>query len=549
MPLELEKVIRSTVNWPPSVWGDQFLSYNQEEDLSGLEKEVEKLKEELRKEISETLNVATQHTNLLKLIDAIERLGVAYYFEDDIAQVLRHFYDAYGDHWKGDGVSIWFRLMRQHGYYVSSDIFRNYKDKDGAFKEPLENDIQGLLDLYEATYLRVPGEITLDDALAYTKTRLNDIAKDPLISNPILSSHIQEVLARPVHKTLPRLEALRYIPFYQQLASRNESLLKLAKLGFNLLQSLHKKELCQISMWWKGYNVPTNLSYARNRLVECYFWALGVYIEPQYSQSRMFVAKILAVATLLDDTYDAYGTYEELEKFTEAINRWSIASLEGLPEQMKLIYQMLVNIYEDMEGVLKKMGKAHHLNYIREAMMEYIGCYLTEAKWANERYIPPVEEHQEVRVVSSGYKFTLIASFAAMGDIITDETFKWALTMPPLAKSCCVLCRTMDDLVTREDEQERMHVASGIQCYMKEYDVSDEQHVHDLFTNKVEEAWKELNKESLTCKDVVELPIIMLVINLARVMDVLYKNKDHFTYVGHELMNHIKCLLVDAIAT
>nr|XP_043636635.1 alpha-isocomene synthase-like [Erigeron canadensis] len=546
MSLKPEKVVRPTANFPSSVWGDQFLSY-EDEDLSGLEKQVEELKGGLKKEILETLNVPTQHAKLLKMIDAIQRLGVAYYFRDDIGQVLQHFYDAYGDHWKGDNPSIWFRLMRQNGYFVSSDVFNSYKDKDGAFKDPLENDIQGLLDLYEAAYLRVPEEVILDDALAYTKSRLNDIANDPLISSSIISSHIQEVLARPVHKTLPRLEALRYIPFYQQKASHNESLLKLAKLGFNLLQSLHKKELYQLSMWWKGFDVPTILSYARNRLIECYFWSLGVYYEPQYSESRMFLAKILSMETLLDDTYDAYGTYEELVKFTEALQRWSYTSLEGLPEKMKLVYQMLLNIYEDMEGILKKMGKAHHLNYIREAMMEYVGCYLKEAKWANERYIPTMEEHKEITVVSSGYKFTLIASFAAMGDIITDETFKWALTMPPLAKSCCVLCRTMDDLVTYKEEQERMHVASSIQCYMKEYDVS-EQHVHDLFTKKVEDAWKEMNKESITCKDV-ELPIIMRVINLARVMDVLYKNKDHFTHVGPELINHIKCLLVDAIAT
>ncbi|KAF5764304.1 putative terpene synthase, metal-binding domain, isoprenoid synthase domain superfamily [Helianthus annuus] len=82
--------------------------------------------------------------------------------------------------------------------------------------------------------------------------------------------------------------------------------------------------------------------------------------------------------------------------------------------------------------------------------MEYIGCYMKEARWANAGYIPTVEEHKEVTTVSSGYKFTLIASFAAMGDVITDETFKWALTMPPLARSCCVLCRVMDDIVTHK---------------------------------------------------------------------------------------------------
>ncbi|KAM0001680.1 putative alpha-isocomene synthase [Helianthus debilis subsp. tardiflorus] len=175
-------------------------------------------------------------------------------------------------------------------------------------------------------------------------------------------------------------------------------------------------------------------------------------------------------------------------------------------------------------------------------MIEYIGSYLKEAEWANNSYIPTAEEHKEITIVSSGYQNTLIASFAAMGDVITDETFKWALTMPPLLKACCSLCRVMDDIVTHK-EQDRMHVVSGIQCYMREHDVSEQQ-AYDLLNEKVEEDWKEMNLESLRCKDVGR-PVIMLVLNLARAMDVLYKNKDHFTHVGEELINHINSLLVD----
>lgn len=116
--------------------------------------------------------------------------------------------------------------------------------------DTLTNDVQGLIDLYEATYMRMPGEVTLDDALIFTKARLDDIAKDLQRAHNIDTiNQIQQALKQPIRKRLPRLEALRYIPFYQEQASHNKSLLKLSNLGFDLLQSLHKKEISQLSKY------------------------------------------------------------------------------------------------------------------------------------------------------------------------------------------------------------------------------------------------------------------------------------------------------------
>ena len=123
-------------------------------------------------------------------------------------------------------------------------MFSKFKDSEGKFKECLVDDVRGMLSLYEASYLRVHGEDILDDALSFTTTHLGRVATH---LRPPLSDEVSHALNRPIHKGLPRLEARHYMSIYPQHPSHNPLLLTFAKLDFNLLQQLHKKELSDIA--------------------------------------------------------------------------------------------------------------------------------------------------------------------------------------------------------------------------------------------------------------------------------------------------------------
>lgn len=67
----------------------------------------------------------------------------------------------------------------------------------------------------------------------------------------------------------------------------------------------------------------TKLPFARDRMAEIYFWVLGAYFEPCYSLGRRITTKVTCLISIIDDIYDVYGTLEELQLFTTAIERFN----------------------------------------------------------------------------------------------------------------------------------------------------------------------------------------------------------------------------------
>ncbi|XP_065049789.1 alpha-humulene synthase-like [Musa acuminata AAA Group] len=475
----------------------------------------------------------------MELVDSIQLLGLSYHFEKEISEALNRVHDAdFNDHGLYD-TALRFRLLRQQGYHVTPDAFNEFKDEGGSFMSTLGSDVKGLLCLYNAAYLGTQGEIILDEAISFTKNNL--VSALAGLKQP-LTKQVSLDLETPLCRRIRRLLAREYISIFQEDATRDDAILELAKLDFNLLQSLHREELKNITKWWNDLAPSKNFSFARDRSVECYFWILGVYFEPYYSRARVITTKVIALISILDDIYDVYSTLEENDN--KRCHWWDTKVVHQLPEYMKDYYLKLIHTFEEFEDLLASSEK-YRITYLKEAMKDLSEAYFEESKWRDQHYVPTLEEHLHVSLISLGYPMLECASFVGMGEIATKEAFEWITSFPKIVQASAKIGRIMNDISSHELEQTREHVASTVQCYMKEYG-TDVHVACKKLQGLVDDAWKKINEECLN-PTAFSIALLEKIINYSRVAENIYKYIDGYTNSSTKTKEYISLLLVHPV--
>ncbi|CAL9150186.1 unnamed protein product [Musa hybrid cultivar] len=132
-----------------------------------------------------------------------------------------------------------------------------------------------------------------------------------------------------------------------------------------------------------------------------------------------------------------------------------------------------------------------------------------------------------------------------MGEIATKEAFEWITSFPKIVQASAIIGRIMNDITSHELEQTREHVASTVQCYMKEYGTN--MHVAcKKLRGLADDAWKDINKE---CLNPVAFPIDLLerIVNFSRIIENIYKYIDGYTNSSTKMKEYISSLLVQPI--
>ncbi|XP_074566862.1 monoterpene synthase 7, chloroplastic-like [Curcuma longa] len=544
--------LRRSGNYQPSIWTDdhiQFLTLRSSpmtdeddhaERIKLLKCQTSKLMEEKKGQVEVQL----------QLIDHLQQLGVAYHFKDEIKDTLRGFHASFEDislQLKDNlhGSALLFRLLRENGFSVSEDIFKKFKDEKGQFEDRLQSQAEGLLSLYEASYLEKDGEELLHEAREFTTKHLKSLLEEEGSLKPgMIREQVAHALELPLNWRFQRLHTKWFVGAWQRDPSMDHALLELAKLDFNALQNIYKRELREVSGWWTDLGLPQKLPFFRDRLTENYLWTVGWAFEPDSWLFRELQTKINCFITMIDDVYDVYGTLDELELFTDIMERWDVNAIDKLPEYMKICFLAVFNTVNDAGYEVMRDKGVDIIPYLKRAWAELCKIYMREARWYHAGYTPTLDEYFDGAWISISGALILSTAYCTGKDLTKEDLDKFS-TYPSIVHPSCMLLRLHDDFGTSTDELARGDVQKAVQCCMHERKVPEavaREHIKQVMEAK----WRVLNGNRVATSSFEEY-FQNVAINIPRAAQFFYGKGDGYAKSDGETKKQVLSLLIEPV--
>ncbi|XP_044495339.1 (E,E)-geranyllinalool synthase-like [Mangifera indica] len=417
----------------------------------------------------------------LSVVSQIQRLGLAEHFVRETEEILEQVNWNYNNEGSSAKLinlfseklhkdSLAFQLLRRHGYRVSPGFFcwflynqeiQDHVDMDQEYFSSL------MLNVHRATDIMFPEEYELEEARSFARKSLEKtLSEGNRDQHDFAIPSSRRVIQHELdHPWLTRLEHLEHrmcieenhmnalwrgkTSFNRLSSSHNEKLLQLAKMNFELRQSVYKNELEELKRWSKEWGL-TDMGFGREKTTYCYFAVASSTSLPYDSHVRLIVAKGAIILTVTDDFFDMAGSLNELINLTDAVKRWDSNGLNG---HSKTIFDALDHHVKEIAEEHLQLQGSDITNELQDLWYETFDSWLTEAKWSRTGWIPSVNEYLATGMISVGsHTLTLIASC-----LLSPCLPSYKLRPPryeTLTKLLMVISRLLNDMQGYEKEQE-----------------------------------------------------------------------------------------------
>lgn len=126
-------------------------------------------------------------------------------------------------------------------------MFIGFMNDKGEFKKSMYLNVNGMIELFEASQLAIEGENILDDAKSFTTSGLQSLKLS--VDDDKLIKRMDQALEVPLHWRVEWYNVKRHINLHEKEDKTHPILLELAKLNFNMVQATHQRDLREISRY------------------------------------------------------------------------------------------------------------------------------------------------------------------------------------------------------------------------------------------------------------------------------------------------------------
>ncbi|KAI6703821.1 hypothetical protein NL676_012957 [Syzygium grande] len=429
----------------------------------------------------------------LSMAYQLVKLGLTEFFDREKDEILAQIYRNY-KHGKPSTKSIHsiaaelykdcleFWLLRMHGYSVSPSSFCWFLEREEVrdhIEKHYEYFSSVLLNVYRASNLMLPDEHQLEKARTFSKTFLEKIVyggtRDESIISPSHCRMIEHELGLPWMTRLDHLEHRLWLEekdacvlwmgkfsCHRSSLVHNQDIMQLAVQNFVLRQSVYRMELDVVKEWSETTGL-SKMGFSREKTTYSYFAVASSVYLPCNSDVRVLVAKSAIIVTVADDFFDMEGSLEDLEKLTDAVQRWEC---EGLSGHAKTIFEALNDLVADFRVKnFKQSGKDIKKN-LQHIWGETFHSWLTEAKWSRSGGAPSTHEYLDVGMTSVA-AHTLVLPSTCLASPTTPLQQLWSNPYQPITKLLMVIARMLNDVpgYLKEEKQGKLNF---VLLYLKE---------------------------------------------------------------------------------
>ncbi|CAL5057636.1 unnamed protein product [Urochloa decumbens] len=406
----------------------------------------------------------------LCMVDIVERMGISCHFSCEISSILDSAYRSWMQNKElitdTETCAIAFRLLRIHGYDISSDAFFDFAE-ESEFKDSVQghlNDTKTLLELYKASQIRIlEDEWTLENIGSWSGKLLQRQVSKSRVLRSVMPQEVECALRFPFYaSTVEPLDHRRSIEHFNIISiwmqksaylacPASEDILALATEKFCSSQYLYQQKLQCIERWVKEAGLD-RLEFARALPLSVFvFMASNVFTPESHSASIAWIQNCI-LQTIIDDFFDGGGSTEELRNLVALIEGWDThASIGFCSDDVEILFLAVYKTNNQIGARAANVQKRRVIDHIAEVWVSVVRAFMVEAEWTRKSHVPTMEEYMPVAEVSTALGPAVTTSLYLVGPELSEEMIRGS-EYNNLLRQMYTCIRFMNDLHTNEKE-------------------------------------------------------------------------------------------------